>query len=66
MVLGVVQRAWMQDRKGRGQIRLAKNPKAQEARADLENGILKGISMGYTIIKQSKKTINKTDFVGSP
>ena len=53
LVLGVVQRAWLQDRKGRGQILLAKKPKVQEARGDLENGIMKGLSVGY-IINQAK------------
>ena len=59
LVLGVVQRAWLQDRKGRAQIRWAENPKAQEVRADVENGILKGISVGYTI-NQAKQEDEKT------
>ena len=59
LVLGVVQRAWLHDRKGRAQIRWAENPKAQEVRADVENGILKGISVGYTI-NQAKQEDEKT------
>tara|TARA_Y100001968_G_scaffold76788_1_gene68198 strand:- start:791 stop:994 length:204 start_codon:yes stop_codon:yes gene_type:complete len=59
LVLGVVQRAWLQDRKDRGQILWAEKNKAQEVRANVENGILKGISVGYTI-NQAKQEDEKT------
>jgi len=55
IVLGVVSRAWIQDRKGRAEIRWAENPKAKEVRADVENNILRGISVGYTINKAEQE-----------
>ena len=55
IVLGVVQRAWLQDRKGRAEIRWADNPKAKEVRADVENQIMRGISVGYTINKAKQE-----------
>ena len=55
IVLGVVQRAWLQDRKGRAEIRWADNPKAKEVRADVENQIMRGISVGYTINKAEQE-----------
>ena len=54
-VIGVVTRAWIQDRKGRAEIRWAENPKAKEVRADVENNILRGISVGYTINKAEQE-----------
>mgnify|MGYP003134685989 CR=1 FL=1 len=49
IILGRVHKAFIQDRKGRAVIEWASNPKALEVRKDVEAGILRGISVGYTI-----------------
>ena len=55
VVLGVVERAWVQDRKGRATIKWATNAKAQEVRKDVEAGILRGISTGYVITEAEQE-----------
>ena len=47
--IGVVQRAWLDDRKGYARIKWGTSQLAEEVRKDVENGILKSISVGYRI-----------------
>jgi len=49
VVLGVVQKAWIEDQRGRAIIKWGKSAKAQEIREDVEGGILRGVSVGYQI-----------------
>ena len=47
--IGVVQRAWLSDRKGYARIKWGTSQLAEEVRKDVESGILKSISVGYRI-----------------
>ena len=47
--IGVVQRAWLDNRKGYARIKWGTSQLAEEIRRDVENGILKSISVGYRI-----------------
>ncbi len=48
-VLGRINQAWLEDGKGRANIRWASNSFAKEIRRDTENGIYTSISVGYAI-----------------
>ena len=50
-VVGVVERAWVDGKKRRGyaKVRFSRNPFAQEVLADVRDGILRGVSFGYSI-----------------
>ena len=48
-VIGVVERAWVEDNLGRAEIRLAQRPEVAGIRADIAAGILRNGSIGYAI-----------------
>lgn len=50
-VIGVVERAWLDGEKGRGyaRVRFSRNDMAQQVVADIADGILRNVSVGYTI-----------------
>lgn len=50
-VIGVVERAWLDGEKGRGyaRVRFSRNAMAQQVVADITDGILRNVSVGYTI-----------------
>ena len=50
-VVGVVERAWVDDKKKRGyaKVRFSRNKFAQEILDDVRDGILRGVSFGYSI-----------------
>jgi len=56
-VIGVVERAWMNEEKKRGyaKVRFSRNKQAQEVLADVRDGILRGISFGYSIDKMEER-----------
>tara|TARA_R100001443_G_scaffold47372_1_gene60022 strand:- start:173 stop:1789 length:1617 start_codon:yes stop_codon:yes gene_type:complete len=47
--IGVVQRAWIQEGKGRAIIKWGNSQLAQEKRADVESGVIRNVSIGYSI-----------------
>ena len=49
IVLGKVQKAWVENKRGKATIKWATNAKAKEVRADVESGILESISVGYVV-----------------
>ena len=49
VVLGVVERAWLEGKKGRAIIRWGKSAKAKEFRDYVEGVILRGVSVVYQI-----------------
>ena len=49
VVLGKVEKAWVENKRGKATIKWATNAKAQEVRKDVEAGILESISVGYTV-----------------
>jgi HK97 family phage major capsid protein/HK97 family phage prohead protease len=50
-VIGVIERAWIDEAKKRGYVRakFSRNAFAQEVMADVRDGILRNVSVGYTI-----------------
>ena len=56
-VVGVVERAWIDESKRRGyaKVRFSRNKFAQEVLDDVKDGILRGISFGYAIEKMEER-----------
>ena len=54
VVLGVVERAWIENQRGRAVIKWGNSAKAQEIREDVEGGILRGVSVGYQVNEMSE------------
>jgi HK97 family phage major capsid protein/HK97 family phage prohead protease len=63
-VVGVVERAWIdgKDKRGYAKVRFSRNPFAKEVLADVQDGILRGISFGYAIDKMEERA---GDFVAT-
>lgn len=59
-VVGVVERAWVDGEKKRGyaKVRFSRNSYAQEVLNDVRDGILRGVSFGYSINKMDEKDDN--------
>lgn len=56
-VLGVVERSWIEGREGRAVVRFSKNSdSAERVFKDVQDGILKGISVGYRVYKFEKES----------
>ena len=49
--IGRVKNAWIENRKGRATIQWGSSDLAQQLRRDVETGVLRNISVGYTIEK---------------
>lgn len=56
-VVGVVERAWIspKDKRGYAKVRFSRNPFAKEVLADVQDGILRGISFGYAIDRMEER-----------
>ena len=56
-VVGVVERAWIngKDKRGYAKVRFSRNAFAKEVLADVQDGILRGISFGYAIDKMEER-----------
>jgi HK97 family phage major capsid protein/HK97 family phage prohead protease len=63
-VVGVVERAWVDGKKKRGyaKVRFSRNSFAQEVLSDVRDGILRGISFGYSIDQMEER---QGDFVAT-
>jgi HK97 family phage major capsid protein/HK97 family phage prohead protease len=48
-VLGVVERAWIDGKKGRVRVRFSNSEYASEKMADVKDGILRNVSVGYMV-----------------
>lgn len=59
-VVGVVERAWIDGVKKRGyvQVRFSRNSFAKEVMADVKDGVLRGVSFGYSINKMEERSDN--------
>ena len=56
-VIGVVERAYIDDKKRRGhaRVRFSRNPFAQEVLGDVKDGVLRNVSFGYSIDKMEER-----------
>ena len=63
-MIGVVERAWIDGDKKRGyaKVRFSRNKFAQEVLDDVRDGILRGVSFGYSIDKMEER---ESDFVAT-
>ena len=64
-VIGVVERAWVDDdRRGYADVRFSQNPFASEVLRDVQDGIMRNISVGYQINKmeESEGVMRATDW----
>ena len=63
-MIGVVERAWIDGDKKRGyaKVRFSRNQFAQEVLQDVRDGILRGVSFGYSIDKMEER---EDDFVAT-
>jgi len=63
-MIGVVERAWIDGEKKRGyaKVRFSRNKFAQEVLQDVRDGILRGVSFGYSIDKMEER---ESDFVAT-
>ena len=50
-VLGVVERAWLQDGKGYAELRFSERDDVQPFWRDVESGIIRNVSVGYSILE---------------
>jgi HK97 family phage major capsid protein/HK97 family phage prohead protease len=59
-VVGVVERAWVDGDKKRGyvKVRFSRNSFAKEVMADVKDGVLRGVSFGYSINKMEERGDN--------
>jgi len=59
-MIGVVERAWIDDQKKRGyaKVRFSRNKFAQEVLQDVRDGILRGVSFGYSVEKMEQQEDN--------
>ncbi len=49
IVIGVVEKAWIENNKAMAKVRFGNSAKAQEVWADVQDGILRNVSVGYQI-----------------
>ena len=47
--IGVVEKAWTKDKRGYARVRFSDNPFPSEVYNDVKNGILRGVSVGYSV-----------------
>jgi HK97 family phage major capsid protein/HK97 family phage prohead protease len=59
-VIGVVQRAWIDDEKKRGMVsvKFSRNAFAQEVMTDVADGVLRNVSVGYSINQMDERGDN--------
>jgi Caudovirus prohead serine protease len=54
-VLGVIERAWLEQGEGRALVRFSQRDDVESVLGDVKNGILRNISVGYSIRKLEKQ-----------
>lgn len=66
-VIGVVERAWVDGKKKRGmaEVRFSRNAFAQEVLADIRDGVLRNVSVGYGIGKLEESRDEGNTFVAT-
>lgn len=67
-VIGVVERAWIAGTEGRALVRLSERPELAGIVTDIQSGVIRHISAGYTtqrieVIKPEERTDGGTDFL---
>ena len=52
-LIGVIERAWLQDGRGYATARFSQNDLAQQVMRDVQDGILRNVSVGYRILEMN-------------
>lgn len=52
-LIGVIERAWLQDGRGYATARFSQNDLAQQVMQDVQDGILRNVSVGYRILEMN-------------
>ena len=60
-VLGVVEKSWIEGRRGYVTVRLGKHERGEDILGLINDGILKNVSVGYSITKTEKEERKKND-----
>ena len=60
-VLGVVRKSWIEGRRGYVTVRLGKHERGEEILGLINDGILRNVSVGYSISKTEKEERKKDD-----
>lgn len=55
-IIGSIERSWIQDGKAYASLRLTTNPNHENTIKDIENGIIRSISVGYRVLEYTKTT----------
>lgn len=58
-VLGVIEKAWLQEGVGRAQVRFGKSDRANEFFEDVKDGIRKNVSVSYSVSKMEEQGESK-------
>ena len=58
--IGVVEKAWTKDKRGYARVRFSDNPFPSEVYNDVKNGILRGVSVGYSV-NETREEEDKKD-----
>jgi len=61
--IGVVEKAWLKDKRGYARVRFSDNPFPSEVYNDVKNGILRGVSVGYTVNKTEQLEDEKDSYI---
>tara|TARA_Y100001970_G_scaffold264516_1_gene351210 strand:+ start:1430 stop:3388 length:1959 start_codon:yes stop_codon:yes gene_type:complete len=59
--IGVVEKAWTKDKRGYARVRFSDNPFPSEVYNDVKSGILRGVSVGYSV-NETREEKDKEDF----
>ena len=60
-LVGVVERAYVKDRRGYAEARYSSSAFAQQIKNDVRNGIIRNVSVGYRIIQMSDPSKKRSD-----
>jgi len=61
-VVGVTEKAWLQDGEGMAQIKFSRRDDVQPLAQDVEDGVVRAVSIGYDVLKYEQKGVDKDGY----